>query len=310
MSHIGVVFCPEDATFAAQLIVQLQQRGLVVQPVPDPSDPRGVLPPVDAAVLEGASHVVLLVSPASANSSETVALWERALSGGKKVIAAQHQISALPPALEGVRPVDFRQPFLLAVEELVQQLKVSGAPVRQLTYEHPMFKPDLLPSWLPSERCWRDDRLRVHYVMPIVLGEDELSEMLPAFFTAAGFVPQPGDPSGLIGQRAGGFRWFDPRRAHQSLTVMPYEGALLARYQMTRMSVQFWFPAHYHTLDREAAALFRCVATGALDDALEPVNSQARIARLLSWLSVVLVILIVLTLGYLVLWQVFDVSFS
>jgi len=310
MSHIVVAFCPEDATFASQLIIQLQQRGLVVAPVPDPSDPSGALPPADERLLDGASHVVLLVSPASVNSAETVALWERALSSSKTVIAAQHQIGALPAALQGVQPVDFRQPFLLAVEELVQQLKASGAPLRPLTYEHPMFKPDLLPSWLPSERCWRDDRLRVHYVLPMVLDEGELSEMLPVFFSAAGFTPRPGDPSGLSGQRGKAHPWFDPRRAQQSLTVMPYEGAVLARYQMTRMPVQFWFPAHYHTLDREAAALFRYLATGTLDDALEPVDTQARIARMLSWLSVVLVFLILLTLAYLVLWQVFDVRFS
>lgn len=311
MSHIVVVSCPEDATFASQLIVQLQQRGLVVAPVPDPSDPNDTLPPADEQMLEGASHVVLLVSPESVNSAETVALWERALSSsGKTVIAAQHQIGALPAALQGVQLVDFRQPFLLAVEELVQQLKASGAPLRPLTYEHPMFKQDLLPSWLPSERCWRDDRLRVHYVLPMVLDESELSEMLPAFFSAAGFTSRPGDPSGLSGQRGKTYPWFDPRRAQQTLTVMPYEGAVLARYQMTRMAVQFWFPAHYHTLDREAAALFRYLATGTLDDALEPVDTQARIARMLSWLSVVLVILILLTLTYLVLWQVFDVRFS
>lgn len=310
MSHIFVVFCPEDARFATQLIVQLQQRGLMVEPGPDPSDPRGAVLPPDSALVDDASHFVLLVSPAAEASADSQVLWARALDTQKPVIAAQHEIGALPPALEGVPLIDFRQPFLLAVEALVQHLKASGAPQRPPTYERPMFKPDLLPSWLPPERCWRDDRLRVHYLLPIVLDEDELHKLLPTFFAAAGFTPRPDAPSGMSGQRAGGFRWFDPRRAPQSLTVLPHEGALLARYQMARSAATFWFPAHYHTLDREAAALFRYLATGTLDDALRPVIVQARIARMLSWLSVVLLILIMITLGYLVLWQVFGVTLS
>ncbi|NLE52828.1 MAG: hypothetical protein GX613_15630 [Chloroflexi bacterium] len=310
MSHIFVVFCPEDALFATQLIVQLQQRGLVVEPGPDPSDPRGVVPRSDTSLADNASHFVLLVSPAAVVSPDLTDLWQRALNAEKTVIAAQHEISALPPALVNIPRIDFRQPFLLAVEELVQQLKASGAPQRPLTYEHPMFKPDLLPSWLPSERCWRDDRLRINYVLPMVLDESELNEMLPAFFTATGFSPRAGVASGVSGERAKNFAWFDPRRAQQSLTVMPYEGALLARYQMSRTAVTLWFPAHYHTLDREAAALFRYLATGTLGSMLEPVTSQARIARMLSWLTVVLVILILITLSYLVLWQVFDVTFT
>lgn len=310
MSHIFVAFCPEDTLFATQLIVQLQQRGLVVEPGLDPSDPRGAVLPADPALVDSASHFVLLVSPAAAASAEAQALWDRALSARKPVIAAQHEIGALPPALEGVPLIDFRQPFLLAVEALVQRLKASGAPHRPLTDEQPVFKPDLLPSWLPPERCWRDDRLRVQYVLPMVLDEDELRTLLPTFFAAAGFTPQPDAPSGVRGQRAGGCPWFDPRRAPQSLTVMPHEGALLARYQMTRSAVTFWFPAHYHTLNREAAALFRYLATGTLDDALRPVIVQARIARMLSWLSVVLVILLVITVAYLLLWQVFGVTLS
>jgi hypothetical protein len=308
MSHIFVVFCPEDASFATQLIVQLQQRGMVVEPLPDPSDPQMAVPSADPALLDNASHVILLVSPAAAASEETTRLWTHALGSGKAIVAAQHKIDRLPPALEGVPPIDLRQPFLLAVEELVRHLKATGAPIRPLTYEHPMFKPDLLPSSLPAERCWRDDRLRIHYVLPMVLDEDELSELLPPFFAAAGFAPRPGDPSALSSERTRCFPWFDPRRARQTLTVMPYEGALMARYQMTRTQVALWFPAHYHTLDREAAALFRYLATGALDADQRPVQIQARIARMLSWLSVVLVFLIALTLGYLVLWQVFDVT--
>lgn len=310
MSHIFVAFNPDDALFATQLIVQLQQRGLIVEPEPDPSDPRGAMLPADTALVDNASHFVLLVSPAAAAAAESQALWERALRANKTVIAAQHEIDTLPPTLEGVPLIDFRQPFLLAVEELVQQLKASGAPQRPLTYEHPMFKADLLPSWLPSERCWRDDRLRINYVLPMVLSEDDLNEQLPPFFAAAGFTPRAGAPSGVSGQRAKGFPWFDPRRADHSLTVMPYEGALVARYQMTRTAVALWFPAHYHTFDREAAALFRYLATGTLDAILEPVIAQARIARMLSWLAVVLTILILITLGYLVLWQVFDVTFN
>lgn len=309
MSHIFVVFCPEDASFATQLIVQLQQRGMVVEPLPDPSDPRMTAPSADPALLDNASHVILIVSPAAAASEETTRLWTRALSSGKTVVAAQHQVGALPPALRSVALIDFRQPFLLAVEEMVRHLKDTGAPIRPLTYEHPMFKPDLLPSSLPAERCWRDDRLRINYVLPMVLDEGELGELLPPFFAAAGFASRPGDPSALSSERTRRFPWFDPRRARQTLRVMPYEGALVARYQMTRTQVVLWFPAHYHTLDREAAALFRYLATGSPDADLRPVNLQARIARMLSWLSVVIVTLIALTLGYLVLWQAFGLTF-
>lgn len=310
MSHIFVVFCPEDATFAMQLIVQLQQRGMVVEPLPDPSDPRMVTPSADPALLNNASHVILLVSPAAVAAEETTRLWARALGSGKTVVVAQHQAGTLPPALASVRLIDFRQPFLLAVEEMVRYLKETGAPVHPLTYEHPMFKPDLLPSSLPAERCWRDDRLRINYVLPMVLDEDELSELLPVFFAAAGFTLRSDTPLARSGERGRRFPWFDPRRARQTLTVMPHEGALVARYQMTRTQVALWFPAHYHTLDREAAALFRYLATGALDATLRPVYTQARIARMLSWLSVVLVFLITLTLGYLALWQVFGVTFQ
>jgi len=308
MSHIFVVFCAQDAPFARQLIIQLQQRGLVVEPMPDPSAPEAFTFPLDAALLDDASHVVLLVSPDAADSPEVADLWRRALGSSRSITAVQRQAGAPVPLLDGVPLIDFRQPFLVAVEELVRHLKNTGAPARPLTYEHPMFKPDLLPSWLPPERCWRDDRLRINYVLPMVLAADELRERLPPFFAAAGYAPRPGDPSGQSGQRGGGYRWFDPRRARQSLTVMPLEGALVARYQMTRTQVTLWFPAHYHTLDREAAALFRYLATGAPDPVLGPVAAQARISRMLSWLSVVLVILVAIALAYLVAWQVFGVT--
>ncbi|MBN1563245.1 MAG: hypothetical protein JXA10_05365, partial [Anaerolineae bacterium] len=94
---------------------------------------------------------------------------------------------------------------------------------------------------------------------------------------------------------------FDPRRAQQTLTIRRKRDRTQVYYRMTRLQVYHWFPAHYHVLDREAAALYRYLATGYFDpDLFEPVNRQAQRARATSWGSILLFWLLVVLIIYLI----------
>jgi hypothetical protein len=181
--------------------------------------------------------------------------------------------------------VNFEGQFLVAFEELSNLLAKSHAPTRPLTVEHPppVAKLGLLPIKFPSERCWREDRLRISYSLPIILTRDELEMRLPAFLVASGFQLTESTRKRLIAQRVNRkYALFDPRRAEHTLSVERRRGRLRVYYQMTRMQVYHWFPAHYLVMDREAAALYRYLATGSLADIFIPVSIQARRARLVS----------------------------
>jgi len=206
--------------------------------------------------------------------------------------------------LQACRVVDFRGQFLLAIEELVKQLEKADAPTHPLTVEHPppLLKPDLLPITLPSERCWREDRLRINYILPIILTPEELEVRLPAFLAQTQFELVKNTPKTIQARRLRGFSLFDPRRADHTLTVKRRKGSLDVYYRMTRTQVYYWFPGHYRVLDREAAALYRYLVTGKLTpDVLEPVAYQAKLARALSWGTIAAFFLIVFLLGYLIL---------
>jgi hypothetical protein len=188
MPHILVHYAPPDHKFAHHLAVQLEQRGMVVWPVPDPALRRDEPGPEQGDGLADASHIVIVLSSHS-SSPDGEPHWASALQGDARVIVVTCDGCTVPDALASYPVVDFEGQFLPGFEELVRRLKRSHAPTRPLTIEHPppVAKHDLLPLTLPAERCWREDRLRINYTLPIILTAAELQTRLPAFLVQANF---------------------------------------------------------------------------------------------------------------------------
>lgn len=308
MSHIAILYAPPDHAFARQLAVQLDQRGLAVWPVPDPDRAQtdGAASDPDTGrddALDEATHVLGVLSPESVASPALLRECQRALALDRHVIAVLRETSSLPAELSACPVIDFRGPFLMAVEDLVQHLEKSGAPTHPLTIEHPppVLKAGLLPIMLPAERCWREDRLRINYTLPIILTAQELETRLPAFLVKCDFELLDSTPKSLHARRRRAFALFDPRRADHTITVRRHHGSLEVYYQMRRTQVYHWLPAHYRVLDREAAALYRYLVTGVLDSLLlAPVQRQAHLARVMSWSALAAFVLVVCLLVYLI----------
>jgi hypothetical protein len=261
-------------------------------------------------LLETATHVVIILSAEAVTLDDILREWERVIERGPQIILVLHQTSDIPEPLQPFPVVDFRGTFLLGVEDLVERLKHAAAPTRQLTVEHPppVVKVGLLPHILPSERCLREDRIRINYTLPMIMPGDELAHRMPGFYKATGFQLVERGHSALKARRIYHYRLFDPRRSEQTLTVEIIEGALRAYYQMTRMQVYYWLPAQYRTLDREAAALYRYLATGSLDDSLDAVDQQARLAQAVSWTALLVALLAITVFILLLLDELLGVS--
>ena len=152
MPHILVHYAPPDHAFARHLAVQLEQRGMVIRPVPDPGR-RSEEPPVDGtSALAAASHVLIVLSTAS-TAPDAPPHWAPVLESQAQVIVVLHDQCAIPEALSGYPAVNFEGQFLLAFEELARRLAKMDAPTRPLTVEHPppVAKRDLLPLRMPAE---------------------------------------------------------------------------------------------------------------------------------------------------------------
>lgn len=307
MSHIALLYAPADQAFAHQLAVQLTQRGLMIWPVPDPITPDSEtdLPAEDDGVAL-ASHLLGIISPDAVASATLMAHCEAALEDDRHVIALLYRPAPLPDYLQGCPTVDFKEPFLLAVEALVKQLKAMKAPRRKghsMEHRPPVTIPDLLPIALPAERCWRDERLRINYTLPIILSREELDLRIPVFFAQARLEMVKSTKRRISGWRMREFKWFDPRRAEHTLTVQRRKDGLRVYYRMTRLQVYHWYRAHYYTFNREAAALYRYLVTGQMTpDLLEPVHRQARRARLFSWGSLIGFWVIIALMVWLLVW--------
>ena len=255
--------------------------------------------------------MITILSPEATAAPDLLRDWGRALGMRKHVIVVIHETCDIPKLLQPLPRVDFRGRFLLAVEDLVQHLKATGAPMRPLTIEYPppVVKPDLLPGSLPSERCWREDRIQINYVLPMILPIEELTSRAADFFKVARFELIDTGPHGLRAQRIQMFNLFDPRRAEQTLVIDALEGLLMVRYQMTRTQVYYWLPAHYRVFDRESAALYRVLATGTVEaNALESVDVQAERAQALSWLLLAGILLVLIGVVALLLYELFDIA--
>ncbi|MBN1681021.1 MAG: toll/interleukin-1 receptor domain-containing protein [Anaerolineae bacterium] len=294
MSHVCLSYAHQDAGFARQLAVQLQQRGFVLRPITTPTGPDDPSASSRDRDLETSSHVLLILSPDYIASPDKSREWALCLQQKKHAFVIIHRACDIPPDLADCYQINFQGQFLMAVEELVKRLNKTKAPTRPLTVEHPppVVKTELLPARLPAEHCWREDRLRINYNMPIILSGPELEERLLPFLDQAGFVVVNSGSKTVKAVRDRRYRLFDPRRVNHSLTIKPRKGSLRAYYRMTRSQVFFWYRVHYRVLDREAAALYRWLATGEMDGLFEPVDSQARVAQLLSWSSLVLFALV------------------
>ncbi|MBN1203031.1 MAG: TIR domain-containing protein [Anaerolineae bacterium] len=311
MAHISLSYAPQDGIFAGQLAVQLQQRGLLIRPVPDPTAPADRQTVCSRELFESASHVLLILSPAALESADLLDNWGRATARGQHIVVILYESCDLPAQLIDLSLVDFRRQFLMAVENLVQALKQAGAPTRPLTVEFPppVTKLNLLPSTLPAERCWRDDRLQIKYNLPMILAIGDLQDRLPSFLEQTGFEFIECTPAYLRAQRLRRFALFDPRRADHTLTIEPLTGGLLACYQMTRSQVYHWFPAHYRVLDCEAAALYRFLVIEDHDTGmLIPVQRQVRNALAVSWGAFLVIGLLVLVSVYLILTDVLGMT--
>ncbi len=303
MTHILVLYDPADQAFARQLAVQLDQRGLMVLPVPEPGRPAPE-PALDLQqALDDASHILGILSPSSVVATELIDRCQQALTRNKQVIGILHKPCDLPAKLRQCPVVDFQGHFLLAVEDLVEQLTNTDAPTRALSVvlPPPVAKADLLPLTLPSERCWREDRLRINYTLPIIMPQEVLELRLPAFLVEFDFELTSTDDKTIRAQRLKRYHIFDPRRAEHTLTVRRRKGSLEVYYRMTRTQVYHWFPAHYGVLDREAAALYRFLATGKVEGLRLPVDRQGRRAQVISWSTLSMVLLIFVLLIILIL---------
>jgi len=300
MTHILVLYAAEDQAFARQLAVQLDQRGLVVWPVPEPGHPA---PENSVDPLGDASHVIGILSPDATVAADLMDRCQQALALDKRVIGILYKPCDLPARLGKCPVVDFQGHFLLAVEDLVEKLTRTNAPTRVLSVAlpPPVAKPGLLPLTLPGERCWREDRLRINYTLPIILPQEELELRLPVFLVEFDFELTSTDDKTIRAQRLKRYHVFDPRRAEHSLTVRRRKGALEVYYRMSRTQVYHWFPAHYGVLDREAAALYRFLATGKLDGLRVPVDRQGRRAQVISWSTLSMAVLILILLLILIL---------
>lgn len=301
MTHILICYAPPDHAFARHLAVQLEQRGIVIWPVPDPSRRSAEMPANDASALAAASHVLVVLS-ADSTAPDSPPHWTPAPQDQAKIVLVLRNQCAIPAGLAEYPAINFEGQFLLAFEELARRLIKTGAPTRPLTIEHPppVAKRDLLPLHMPAERCWREDRLRINYTLPIILTADELQTRLPAFLAQADFELDEATAKEVRGRRRRHFALFDPRRAEHTITIRRYPGDLSVYYRMARTQVYHWLPPHYRTLDREAAALYRYLATGHLDGLLEPVHRQARRAILSSWGAIAAFWVVVLLLVYLI----------
>lgn len=309
MAHIFLSHAHHDHAFAEQLAIQLQQRGFVVRPIPSADSPAESRSN-ETNLLETATHILVILSAQATASDDVLREWERVLELGQQIILVLYQTSDIPERLLPYPVVDIRGTFLLGVEDLVERLKRSAAPTRQLTVElpPPVVKVGLLPHVLPPERCLREDRIRINYTLPMIMPEYELAIRMPGFYAATGFQLVEGRHASFKARRIYSYPLFDPRRAEQTLTVETTEGALRAYYQMTRMQVYTWLPAQYRTLDREAAALYRYLATGSLNNSLDAVNQQARLAQAVSWTALLMLILGAAVIILLLLDELFGVS--
>ncbi len=303
MRHILVLYAPEDHEFARQIAVQIEQRGLVVWPVPDPAQPFP-LATESTSQLDDASHALVVLSGHAwgIDNSDTPP-WQTTIGQVKHIFVIVQDGGPVPDALKAYPTVNFKGQFLMAVEEVVRLLNKTNAPTRQLTIEHPppVVKHNLLPATMPAERCWREDRLRINYSLPIILTEDDLELRMPAFLVAFGFELVKSSSKQVRARRLNRYPWFDPRRAEHSITVRRRRGGLRVYYRMTRTQVYHWFPAHYRVLDREAAALYRYLVTSTLTDLREPIDLQARLARIVSWGAILLFLVVVVGLALLVI---------
>ncbi len=299
MTHTQLFYALPDHKFARQLAVQLEQRGVVVWPVPEIPPTEEQLALSRAEGLPDASHILGILSINATPDVE--ADCQRALEQKKRAFAIVIDEAPVPSHLKNCPVVRFQGRFLMAFEELTDHLRKTRAAIRPLTVEHPppVAKADLLPIMFPNERCLREDRLRINYNLPMILAQAELDTRLPAFLVAFQFELGESTKKRLVARRLNQkFPLFDPRRADHELAVERRKGHLKVYYQMTRMQVYHWFPAHYRTLDREAAALYRYLATGDIQGIVEPVNIQARRARVL---SVAALVIIALCLAFIVL---------
>jgi hypothetical protein len=301
MSHILVLYAPPDHAFARHLAVQLEQRGLVIWPLPDAGRQNAMPASNGGDGLAGASHVLIVLSAAS-TAAEALPHWVPALESGAKFTLVLSDRCAIPEELSAYAVIDFEGHFLLAFEELVRRLLKTGAPAQPHTVEHPplITKHGLLPLHMPAERCWREDRLRINYTLPIILTADDLQTRLPAFLGGASFELVQASQKQVRARRLRRFRLFDPRRADHTITIQRRPADLRVYYCMTRSQVYHWFPAHYRVLDREAAAFYRYLVTGQIERLLDPVQRQARQAILSSWGAIAAFWVVVLLLIYLI----------
>ncbi|MBN1563334.1 MAG: TIR domain-containing protein, partial [Anaerolineae bacterium] len=174
MSHVFVLYAKSDHKFARQLAVQIEQRGIQVWPVPNAAPSPEDLENARVEGLESATHILGILPADDADITDLLPYCEQALAAKKHVLAiVYHQAAPIPDHLKKCRVIDFEGQFLLAFEELSDALKKTKASTRPLTVEHPppISKPGLMPIRFPSERCWREDRLRVNYTLPIILTE-------------------------------------------------------------------------------------------------------------------------------------------
>src|SRR4030067_1078754 len=108
MAHLVFLHTRQDTLFASQLAIQLQQRGLIVRPLPDQLIPEKDQSAEARKELDSATHVLAVFSVEAAASEEMRRDCEHVLDLEKHLIVILHQTCDLPERLASCPVVDFR----------------------------------------------------------------------------------------------------------------------------------------------------------------------------------------------------------
>jgi len=103
MAHIMLLYALPDHKFARQLAVQLEQRGMVVWPVPEILPDETGLAADRLQGLAEASHVLGILSPHSSADEALQADCQRVLEQGKRTAAILCADTDIPPTSRTAR---------------------------------------------------------------------------------------------------------------------------------------------------------------------------------------------------------------
>ena len=118
---IFICYSHEDRSFAVQLAAQLREKGVGVWLDRDIRKGQNYRRAIEDA-LRSCDRMLVILSPASAESAEVEAEWERVLKRNKDVIPVLYKRCEIPYRLGTFEFVDFTENSDQALEELLSSL--------------------------------------------------------------------------------------------------------------------------------------------------------------------------------------------